>query len=53
MQCVAWWAFEIMILLAGFISVDAIATQIIMLNTAFLIFMFPLGIQIAAATLVG
>ena len=44
MLCVSWWAFEIMTLISGFISVEAVATQIIMINTAFLIFMFPLGI---------
>ena len=38
MLCMEWWSFEIMTLIAGYISVDAIATQIIVVNSGFILY---------------
>jgi MATE family multidrug resistance protein len=53
MLCLEWWAFEIMTLLAAYISLTATAVQVIMMNMAALIFMPILGLQASASVLVG
>jgi MATE family multidrug resistance protein len=42
--CLEWWSFELMTLLAGYISVEAMAAQVILLNISMTFFMIPLGI---------
>ena len=53
MLCLEWWSFDFMILIAGYISVNAAATAIIVLNSNVIIFMFPSGLSVAASALVG
>lgn len=44
MLCLEWWTFEAMTLMAGYISVEVTAAEIILLNMCALLFMVPLGI---------
>jgi MATE family multidrug resistance protein len=53
MLCLEWWAFEIMTLFAAYISMNATAVQVIIINIAGLIFMPFLGLQASASVLVG
>ena len=53
MTCMEWWSFEILAFFAAYISMTAISANVIILNTAVIAFMFALGIQYAASTLVG
>jgi MATE family multidrug resistance protein len=53
MMCLGWWAFEILTLMSGYISVDATAAQVILLNLDTTLFMLPLGFAYAGSTLVG
>jgi MATE family multidrug resistance protein len=53
MLCLEFWGFEIMTLLSGYISVVATAAQTITLNVCFILFMFPLGLNIAATAIIG
>lgn len=53
MLCIEWWAFEVMTLVTGYISVDAQASQVVILNIIALMFMFSLGLQQAAASTIG
>jgi MATE family multidrug resistance protein len=53
MLCLEWWSFEIMILIAGYISIKASATAIIVYNTNTIFLMFPSGLSTATAALVG
>ena len=42
-----------MILLAGYISVEAAAEAVIVLNTNIIAFMFPLGLAVGTAAFIG
>jgi MATE family multidrug resistance protein len=53
MVCFEWWALEILALFSGFISVPALASEIIIVNIVSFVFMMPLGISFAASTLTG
>lgn len=53
MVCLEWWSFEIMTLYAAYISLNATASQIIILNTAVITFMPALGLQHGGSTLIG
>src|SRR5450830_753751 len=53
MLCLEWWTFEIQTFMASFISVEDTATQVILLNTMYVLFGFTLGLQYASSTLVG
>jgi MATE family multidrug resistance protein len=53
MICVEWWAFEIMSLAAGYLGVLQLDTFIICLNIISICYCIPLGIGIAASTIVG
>jgi MATE family multidrug resistance protein len=44
MLCIEWWSFEIMSFLSGYISVNAMAAQVIVVNISFVFFMIPMGI---------
>ena len=53
MLCSEWWAYEILSLFASFKGTDAVAAQTIIGQTASLVFMIPLGLGVASASLVG
>jgi MATE family multidrug resistance protein len=53
MLCAEWIGIEIHGLMAGWISVTALAAQSIILNSNYLIFSFPLGIAVSTTVLVG
>ena len=53
MQCLEWWAFEVMTLIAGYIGVTEQASQLVLLNIIALLYMIALGIQQAATSTVG
>lgn len=44
MVCLEWWSFELMTFIAAFISVDALAVQILTMNNAGLFYMPHVGI---------
>jgi Na+-driven multidrug efflux pump len=53
MLCAEWWGFEIHALIAGLKGTVALGAQSLILNTAQLAFMVPLGMGVAASTRVG
>ncbi len=53
MLCLEWWSFEVLAFMAGYISVEATAAHVVVLNTHVVIIMVPLGAQVAATVLVG
>ena len=53
MLCSEWWAYEILSLFAMWKGTDAVAAQTIIGQTASLVFMIPLGLGVASASLVG
>ena len=48
-----WWAFEFLIIMAGYIGVKDQAVMVVSLNLLGLMWMFPLGFSEAAAAVVG
>jgi MATE family multidrug resistance protein len=48
-----WWAYEILSIFAGLLGTVQVAAQTIILSTAALAYMVPLGLGIATASLVG
>ncbi|CAK9249953.1 unnamed protein product [Sphagnum jensenii] len=53
MVCSEWWAYEILTLLASQLGTYEVAAQTIIIQTASLTYMVPMGISIATASLVG
>lgn len=53
MTCIEWWSFELMTVVASFISIEAVATQITVINNSHVFFMPHFGLQISACILVG
>ena len=53
MICSEWWAFEILVILAGVLSVEALASNIVALTINHFILMVMMGIQEAACTVIG
>lgn len=53
MLCFEWWAFELLAIFSGYISIEAIAAEVIIINIVSFIFMIPLGISYAASALTG
>ena len=53
LTCIEWWAFEIMVILAGLISVKHLAAMVVMMNINVAVYMIPLGVQYAVCGLVG
>lgn len=53
MTCLEWWAFEILCLFAGKLDNISLATNIAIVNLNMLYYMFPLGIGLSTATLIG
>lgn len=53
MQCFEWWAFELIAIFAGLLSVKDLAAQVAIINTIGIVYMIPLGVQFAASGMVG
>lgn len=53
MLCCEWWAFEVLALFAGLLSVNELAANVILFNIFMFLFMVPHGISNATCTLVG
>ncbi|CDW89184.1 na+-driven multidrug efflux pump [Stylonychia lemnae] len=53
MLCLEWWSFEVLAIMAGYISVDATGAHVIIINTHVVIIMAPLGAQVATIVCVG
>ena len=43
MLCMEWWSFEVLAIMAGYISVDATGAHVVVLNTHVVLIMVPLG----------
>jgi len=48
-----WWIFEILAILAGLMSVESLAAEIIIINYVSFMFMIPLGCSFAASAFTG
>lgn len=53
MLCFEWWLFEILAILAGLISVEALAAEVIIVTIVSFTFMIPLGCSFAASAFTG
>ena len=53
MMCAEWWGFEIHTLVAAQLGTAALAAQSIVISLTGLVFMVPMAVGIAAATLTG
>ncbi|KAM9852886.1 multidrug and toxin extrusion protein 1-like [Aulostomus maculatus] len=53
MTCFEWWVYEFGGFFAGMLSEDELAAQHAVIMVAFIVYMFPLGIQAAACARVG
>ena len=51
--CLDWWSFEIMMIFASGLSVQAVAVQVLIITTGGTFFMVHVGICIASGILVG
>lgn len=51
--CLEWGAFQILILMSGYIGKNELAAQVIIYNICFLCFIIAYGVSVAASTLVG
>lgn len=53
MLCLEWWSLEILAFMAAYISIDATAAYVIILNVLVVIIMIPEGAQVSVTVLVG
>lgn len=53
MLCSEWWAYEILTIFASILGTPEVAAQTIILQTASLAFMIPLGLGISSSSLIG
>lgn len=53
MLCSEWWAYEILAIFASILGTEEIEAQSIILQTASLAYMFPMGLGIVGSSLVG
>jgi len=53
MLCFEWWAFELLAIFSGLLSVKDLAAEVVIINMITFIFMLPLGISYAASGAVG
>lgn len=53
MLCFEWWAFELLAIFSGLLSVEALAAEVVVINLVTFIFMVPLGISYSASALTG
>ena len=48
-----WWAFELMVILAGILGITEQAANVILFNVVAVFYMIPLGMQEASCALIG
>ena len=53
MICLEWWAFELMTLMSGYISVKAQASQVLLINLSAVMYMTSQGLNTSAAANIG
>ena len=53
MLCFEWWAFELLAIFSGLLSVTDLAAEVVIINLISFIFMVPLGISYSASGLTG
>lgn len=53
MLCFEWWAFELLAIFSGLLSVTDLAAEVVIINMVSFIFMVPLGISYSASGLTG
>lgn len=53
MMCSEWWAYEVVTVFAGFLGPAELGCMSIILQTCALLYMIPLGLSVATASLVG
>jgi len=53
MLCFEWWAFEVLAIFTGLLSVEELAAEVVIINLISVIFMLPLGISYSASALTG
>lgn len=53
MLCFEWWLFEILAILAGLMSVESLAAEVIIVTLVSFAFMTPLGCSFAASAFTG
>ena len=53
MVCFEWWCFEILILFSGYLGVNKLAANVILMNVAYFYLMIAYGTSEALSTLVG
>lgn len=53
MLCSEWWAYEVLVVFAGFLGPAELGCMSIILQTCALLYMIPLGLSVATASLVG
>lgn len=53
MVCSEWWAFEILTVFASILGANAVDAQTIIFQLSVLVFMFPYGVSVATASIVG
>ena len=53
MLCFEWWAFELLAIFTGLLSVNDLAAEVVIINLTSFIFMLPLGISYSASALTG
>ena len=53
MVSLEWWFTELMILMAGFLSLTILGASVIMLNTMYMAYVITLGVNFAASAVIG
>ena len=53
MMCAEWWAFEVLVIIAGYISVEAQAAQVLLFLIANFMFNVAKGMAEATGSLIG
>ena len=53
MVCSEWWAFELLIVMSGLLTVTDQAAHILLANISAQMFMVPLGLQNATCSVIG
>jgi len=53
MVCAEWWAFEILSIFAGWITVEALDAHSVIVQFEYLTYMIPVGFALAASTRIG
>jgi len=53
LQCFEWWAFEILAIFAGMMTVTELSAQVAVINIIAVTYMLPMGVQFAVSAKVG